>query len=103
MLCLCSHKNGLDSFDEASFDALVKHLQRDGSTTADEVKVLKSSLVLCFKDRKAHQFRLQLRGGLLHRSIKTFKLDWAKRKQVGCHICFCVCNLTGSAFKSVQQ
>lgn len=103
VLCICSQGSGTGRWDEPSFDALVKHLQRDGSTSADELKVWKPSLVRCFIERKAHQFRLQLRGSLLQRSIKTFKVDWAKRKQVGFHTCFRLCKPIGLVFKAIKQ
>ena len=88
MLWTYRERNAAGAFDEASYTVLTQHLLRDSSTTARELEVLKSHLVVCFNDRRKHQFHLQLKDRFLHRTIKAFKAEWHQCKQVNFHPCY---------------
>lgn len=85
MFCCYREGNAAGNFDEASYTVLTRHLLRDGSITAHELEVLKRHLAVCFNDRRKHQFHLQLKNRLLHRTIKAFKVEWQQCKQVAFH------------------
>ena len=88
MFCCYRERNAAGTFDEASYTVLIQHLLRDGSTSAHELDVLKRHLVVCFNDRRKHQFHIQLKHRLLHRTIKAFKAEWRQCKQVALHPCY---------------
>ena len=69
--------------DEPTVQSLCDYIRRmQPGTTENELAAFRANLLHCVREPAKHQFSLQLRDGLCHRSKKQLELEWGTRKQV---------------------